>query len=82
MMMNSAAARVEDETDEAIQWIARLRSHDVSDLDRARFIEWIADDASRAAFDEMLALWELLPACLDPFAAFDVSGAYIANKKS
>jgi ferric-dicitrate binding protein FerR (iron transport regulator) len=63
--MISAAARVEDISDEAIQWIARLRSHDVSNQDRAAFIEWMADPDHRAAFDELLALWERLPQCLD-----------------
>lgn len=80
-MMNSAAVHVEDETDEAIQWIARFRSHDVSDLDRARFVEWIADATKRAAFDDMLALWEQLPALLDSFPPFDVSGALATNKR-
>lgn len=62
--MNSAAVRIDDESDEAIQWIARLRSHDVSDRDRAAFIEWMADPSHRAVFDELLALWERLPRCL------------------
>jgi len=57
-MTNSAAARLEDDSDEAIQWIARLRSHDVSDQDRARFTLWIADTAHLTAFDEVLAFWE------------------------
>lgn len=64
-MMISAAVRVEDDSDEAIQWIARLRSHDVSNQDRAAFVEWMADPNHRAAFDELLALWEQLPQCLD-----------------
>jgi ferric-dicitrate binding protein FerR (iron transport regulator) len=64
-MMISAAVCVEDDSDEAIQWIARLRSHDVSNQDRAAFIEWMADPNHRAAFDELLALWERLPECLD-----------------
>jgi ferric-dicitrate binding protein FerR (iron transport regulator) len=64
-MMMSAAVRVEDDSDEAIQWIARLRSHDVSNQDRAAFIEWMADPNHRRAFDELLAMWERLPEYLD-----------------
>jgi ferric-dicitrate binding protein FerR (iron transport regulator) len=63
--MMSAVVHIEDETEEAIQWIARLRSHDVTDLDRARFIEWIADEKRRAAFDDVMVLWERLRVCLD-----------------
>jgi transmembrane sensor len=63
--MISAATCIENDSDEAIQWIARLRSHDVSNQDRATFTEWMADPNHRAAFDELLALWEQLPRCLD-----------------
>lgn len=59
-MTNSAAQRRQDQTDEAPDWIARLRAHDVSDLDRVRFVEWFADDENRAAFDEVMVLWERL----------------------
>jgi len=45
---------------EAIQWIARLRAHDVSDAERAEFIEWIADGHNRREFDNLLDLWESL----------------------
>jgi transmembrane sensor len=61
--MNSAAARFEDDRDDAIQWIVRLRSHDVSDRDRAQFVQWMADPAHVAAFDDLLALWDQL-ACV------------------
>jgi ferric-dicitrate binding protein FerR (iron transport regulator) len=59
-MTNSAVQRRQDQTDEAPEWIARLRAHDVSDLDRVRFVEWFAEEANRAAFDEVLDLWERL----------------------
>ncbi len=59
-MTNSAAQRKQDHTDEAPEWIARLRAHDLTDLDRVRFVEWFADEANRDAFDQVLALWERL----------------------
>lgn len=59
-MKNSAAQRKQDQSDEAPEWIARLRAHDVTDRDRVRFVEWFADEANRQAFDEVLALWERL----------------------
>ena len=49
-----------DDRDEAIQWIARLRAHDVSPIDRARFIEWLADEEHRREFDALLRVWEQL----------------------
>jgi ferric-dicitrate binding protein FerR (iron transport regulator) len=54
-----SATELEDR-DEAIQWIARLRAHDVSPADRARFVEWIADDGNRREFDALLRVWEQL----------------------
>jgi ferric-dicitrate binding protein FerR (iron transport regulator) len=63
-MTISNSARVENDDDEAVNWIARLRAQDVTDLDRARFIEWIADAANRDAFDRLLYLWEGLPEIL------------------
>jgi len=51
-----------DERDEAIQWIARLRAHDVTAEDRARFIEWIAEADHRREFDALLRIWERLAA--------------------
>jgi len=66
MTMDSATRS--DEADEAINWIARLRAHDVSDIDRVRFTEWIADDRHRREFDALLDLWEQLSCVtgLDP----------------
>jgi ferric-dicitrate binding protein FerR (iron transport regulator) len=54
-----SATELEDR-DEAIRWIARLRAHDVSSNDRARFIEWIADARNRREFDALLRIWEQL----------------------
>ncbi len=65
-MTISNSGRTENDTDEAIKWISRLRSHDVTDLDRVRFIEWIAEATNRDAFDRMLHLWERLPEYLRP----------------
>ena len=59
-MTNSAVQRKQDQTDEATEWFARLRAHDVTDRDRVRFVEWFADARNRAAFDEVLSLWERL----------------------
>jgi len=49
-----------DDRDEAIQWIVRLRAHDVSPTDRARFIQWLAVDEHRREFDALLRVWEQL----------------------
>jgi len=49
-----------DTVDEAIQWIARLRAHDVSDSDRINFVEWLAVERHRREFDVLLELWEQL----------------------
>jgi len=47
--------------DAAIAWIARLRSHDVTQEDRRRFAVWLAEQpAHRRAFDRMTELWERL----------------------
>jgi ferric-dicitrate binding protein FerR (iron transport regulator) len=55
-----------DDRDEAIQWIVRLRAHDVSQIDRARFIEWLADEQHRREFDALLRVWEKL-GCIAEF---------------
>jgi transmembrane sensor len=67
-MTNSALQPTQDQTDEATEWFARLRAHDLSDCDRARFVEWFADARNRTAFDDVLLLWERLQcvAALDP----------------
>ena len=67
-MTNSAVRRAQSQTDEATEWFARLRAHDVTDRDRGRFVEWFANAANRAAFDEVSSLWERLQgvAALDP----------------
>ncbi len=69
MMTNSAAQRKQHHTDEAPEWIARLRAHDVTDLDRVRFVQWFAEEANREAFDQVLAVWERLQrvSALDPW---------------
>lgn len=54
-----SATELEDR-DEAIRWIARLRAHDVSSTDRARFVAWIADTRNRREFDALLRVWEQL----------------------
>jgi ferric-dicitrate binding protein FerR (iron transport regulator) len=67
-MTKSAVQRKQDQTDEATEWLARLRAHDVGERDRVRFVEWFADARNRAAFDEVLSLWERLQcvAALNP----------------
>lgn len=67
-MTNSALQRTQHQTDEATEWLARLRAHDVRERDRVRFVEWFADARNRAAFDEVLLLWERLQcvAALNP----------------
>jgi len=49
-----------DDRDEAIQWVARLRAHDVSAIDRVRFIEWLTIEEHRREFDALLCVWEQL----------------------
>ncbi len=47
------------DADGAIRWIARLRSHNVSDAQRICFTEWLGEDiAHRLAFDEVMRVWE------------------------
>jgi ferric-dicitrate binding protein FerR (iron transport regulator) len=67
-MTNSAVQREQSQTAEATEWFARLRAHDLTDRDRIRFVEWFASTTNRAAFDEVLSLWERLRcvAALDP----------------
>ncbi len=59
-MTNSALQRTQEQTNEATEWFARLRAHDVSERDRVRFVEWFADARNRTAFDEVLSLWARL----------------------
>ena len=59
-MTNSAVQRKQDQSDEATEWFARLRAHDVTDRDRVRFVEWFAQPENRAAFDDVLSLWDRL----------------------
>jgi ferric-dicitrate binding protein FerR (iron transport regulator) len=63
--MMHLATNLEDR-DEATQWIARLRAHDVSPTDRARFIEWLAEEEHRREFDALLCVWEQL-GCIAEF---------------
>jgi len=67
-MTNSALQRRQDQTDEAVEWFARLRAHDVSERDRVQFVEWFADAGNRRAFDDVILLWDRLHyvAALDP----------------
>ena len=59
-MTDSAVQRKQDQSDEATEWLARLRAHDVTDRDRVRFVKWFANAENRAAFDEVLSLWDRL----------------------
>jgi ferric-dicitrate binding protein FerR (iron transport regulator) len=46
--------------DDAIAWLIRLRSDDVALSQRRQFSIWMACPAHRAAFDEVLQLWDAL----------------------
>ncbi|MEM7079824.1 MAG: FecR domain-containing protein [Pseudomonadota bacterium] len=47
-------------SDEAIEWLARLRAHDVTDQETADFAHWLNHSpAHKHAFDEATALWHL-----------------------
>jgi ferric-dicitrate binding protein FerR (iron transport regulator) len=59
-MANSVVQRSRTHIDTATEWFARLRASDVTGRDRVRFVEWFADMENRAAFDEVLSLWERL----------------------
>jgi ferric-dicitrate binding protein FerR (iron transport regulator) len=59
-MTNSAVQRKQDQSDEATEWFARLRAHDVTDRDRVRFVKWFEQAENRAAFDEVMSLWDRL----------------------
>ncbi len=45
-------------SDEAIEWLARLRATDVTDAERGDFAVWLATGTNKAEFDACLALWE------------------------
>ena len=48
-------------SDEAIEWLARLRASDVTDSERADFAQWLDASANnKAAFDDASTLWYLL----------------------
>jgi transmembrane sensor len=48
-------------SDQAIEWIARLRAHDVTPEEQGDFAEWLsADPLHGPAFDEATLLWEAL----------------------
>ncbi len=47
-------------SDQAIEWLARMRATDVTAAEKADFAAWLAlSDAHRAAFDDAASLWEL-----------------------
>ena len=49
--------------DAAARWLARLRAADVTTFDRRAFRRWLqASPAHLHAFEDMLALWDLLGA--------------------
>jgi transmembrane sensor len=55
--MNDLARKAAD--DQAIEWLARLRATDVTDVEKADFAQWLASDVyHKIAFDEALDLWE------------------------
>lgn len=47
---------------EAAAWFARLRADDISERERAQFQHWLADNAHRAAYERLEALWSNLGA--------------------
>jgi transmembrane sensor len=48
-------------SDEAIEWLARLRATDVSNAEQGDFAQWLATHPlHKIAFDDALALWEEL----------------------
>ena len=59
-MTNSAVQRKQDQSDEATEWFARLRAHDVTDRDRVQFVKWFEQPENRVAFNEVLSLWDRL----------------------
>lgn len=61
MTMQSATSHDDRyDVDDATQWVARLRAHDLKPIERAAFIEWFADHEHRREFDELLRVWERL----------------------
>lgn len=49
----------EESLDQAIAWIARLRSDQVTESDQADFALWLSEsEQHQAAFDEAMVLWE------------------------
>ena len=57
--MNSDPAK-HSSSDEATEWLARLRATDVTAAERGEFAVWLAQGDNRAAFDAILTLWEQL----------------------
>ena len=47
-------------SDEAIEWLARLRAKDVTAAERGEFAVWLSRGENKANFDATLALWEQL----------------------
>ena len=47
-------------SDEAIEWLARLRAKDVTAAERGEFAVWLSRGENKANFDAALALWEQL----------------------
>ncbi len=48
-------------SDEAIEWLARLRADDVTQQEKADFAAWLAASSlNKVAFDEATELWQLL----------------------
>jgi transmembrane sensor len=47
--------------DTAVEWLSRIKSGNMTQVDREAFEAWLQDDdANRAAFDKSLALWKEL----------------------
>ncbi|MEM7099839.1 MAG: FecR domain-containing protein [Pseudomonadota bacterium] len=60
---------VDSASDQAIEWLARLRAEDVKDQEIGAFAEWLAASSEhKLAFDEALDLWDLSGSALAEFA--------------
>ena len=61
MQRSPSSPTSESLSDQAIEWLARLRAADVTDQERADFAAWLStSDRHKLAFDETAALWHLL----------------------
>lgn len=56
--MDKTFNQFDKDCDDALGWIARLRSDTANENDRKAFALWLAPDEHRAAMDQMLELWD------------------------